>query len=350
MKKDPRDGLSYKKAGVDIDTANATKRRMKEDLKTDDPRVLNTVGAFASLFAADFPGIKHPLLVLKTEEPGTKQKIAVDHKRYASICQDMIHHLINDIAVMGATPLTVQDAIICGRLEPKVVSEMVRAMAETCRSQGCTLTGGETSEQPGVIPAGTYILTSSIVGVVDKMKVVDGSRIKKGDTVLAIASNGLHTNGYSLVRRLMAEKPEILDDKINGESFLDAILKPHTCYLQGIKGLFDLPELHGMAHITGGGIAENLDRVLPDSLNALIDLFAIRILPLFEVIRSAGNVSDADMLRTFNMGVGMTLVVAPSAASLMQKHLAKQGYESYPIGTIVPGAKQVKFEGELQFD
>lgn len=344
MKKNP---LSYKQSGVDIDAANRTKKQMAEDMKSSDPRVLNRVGAFASLFEASFPGYSHPILVLKTEEPGSKQLLSIKYGKIREICEDMLHHLFNDIAVMGAVPLTVQDAIICGKMEPDTVRTMVRSMAEICRIHDCTLTGGETSEQPGTLQAGTYVLASSVVGIVEKSKVIDGSKIKKGDRVLAIASNGLHTNGYSLVRRLMEEKPDILDDKVNGESFLDAILKPHTSYLPGIKGLFDLDGLHGMAHITGGGIAENLDRILPANLDATIDLSQLRILPIFSLIREAGSVSDADMLRTFNMGAGLLMVLDPDALEPAKNHLASKGYESYVCGEVVPGEKKVTFKGKL---
>lgn len=342
--------LSYKSSGVDIDTANATKREMAAMMKTDDPRVLNRVGAFASLFEASFPGYKHPVLVLKTEEPGSKQLLAIKHGRIRGICEDMLHHLFNDIAVMGALPLAVQDAIICGKIEKEVVGEMVRAMAEICRAHGCTLTGGETSEQPGTLTPGTYVLASSVVGIVEKSKIIDGSGIKNGDRVIGIASNGLHTNGYSLVRKLMESRPEILQETINdGESFLDAILLPHTSYLPGLKGLFDLPELHGMAHITGGGMAENLDRILPADLDARIDLSHIRIPSVFRVIRNAGNVSDADMLRTFNLGVGLAMVVDPKSVPLIRSHLDGKGMASDVIGEIVPGHGEVTFESTLQW-
>ncbi|MFA6523513.1 MAG: phosphoribosylformylglycinamidine cyclo-ligase [Candidatus Peribacteraceae bacterium] len=345
----PKKPLSYKQAGVDIDAANATKKQMRDDLKSSDPRVLNSVGAFGSLFEASFPDYKHPVLVLKTEEPGSKQLLSIKHGRVREICEDMLHHLFNDIAVMGAVPLTVQDAIICGKMEAATVRTMVKSMAEICRTHGCSLTGGETSEQPGTLAAGTYVLTSSVVGVVEKAKIVDGSKIREGDAVIAVASNGLHTNGYSLVRRLMDERPEIADDKVNGETFLDAILKPHTSYLKGLRGLFDLPELHGMAHITGGGIAENLDRVLPGNLDASIDRSQIRILPIFSLIRSAGNVSDTDMLRTFNLGVGLTIVADPASVPVITRHLSDQGYESYPVGTVMKGRKTVRFTGEFQW-
>src|SRR5450755_3788283 len=195
--------LSYEKSGVNIDNADAAKKSMAETMASGggkDPRILHRPGAFASLFDASFPGIKEPVLVMKTEEPGSKQKIAFAHGRAASIAFDMIHHLIDDIIVVGAQPLAVQDCIVCGKLEKEVVLELVRAINEACRQNDCSLIGGETSEQPGVLAAGLYILSSSIVGVVEKSRILDGRAIQNGDVVLAVPSNGLHTNGYSLVR------------------------------------------------------------------------------------------------------------------------------------------------------
>ncbi|MGQ9629236.1 MAG: phosphoribosylformylglycinamidine cyclo-ligase [bacterium] len=344
-----KERLSYKKAGVDIELADAAKRNMAEILRTNDRRVLSRIGAFASLFDAAFPEYEHPVLVLKIEEPGSKQKLALQYNRVPSICYDLVNHLINDIIVMGATPLAVQDAIICGRLEKGVVTQIVESLSEACREQGCVLTGGETSEQPGVVEAGTYILAASIVGVVEKSKIIDGSRITRGDRVLAVASNGLHTNGYSLVRALMAQRPEIVEVRVGGESFLDAILKPHKCYYQNFRGLFDLPELHGIAHITGGGIEGNLNRILPENLDAIVDLNEIRVLPVFKVIREMGNIDDADMLRTFNMGVGMTIVAEEGAIGGIQKHLLEGGCDSYVIGEIVEGKKKVVYRGNLSW-
>src|SRR3989344_4484898 len=228
---------TYKDSGVDISAADAMKKEMAKSIDTGDKRVLNRHGAFASLVEGSFPGYKEPVLVLKTEEPGSKQKLAFENNSVRSICYDTINHLIDDIIVMGATPFFVQDAVICGKMEPKIITEIVDAFASACREQGCVLTGGETSEQPGVIPAGTYILTASIVGVVEKAKIIDGSKIQEGDVILVLPSNGLHTNGYSLVRRLMAEHPEIMKEKIGPDTFLHAILKPHTCYFPHLKGL-----------------------------------------------------------------------------------------------------------------
>ena len=341
--------LSYEKAGVSIEVADATKRAMTKSLETTDKRILNKIGAFATLFDGTFPGYKHPVLVLKTEEPGSKQKLAFQYNRVSPICYDMVNHLINDIVVMGATPLAVQDAIICGKLEKEVVTQIVNSISEACREQDCVLTGGETSEQPGIIEPGIYILTASIVGVVEKSKVIDGSKIRKGDLVLAVASNGPHTNGYSLIRALMKQKPEITEIHVGDETFLDAILKTHKCYYKSFRELFNLAELHGMAHITGGGIEGNLNRILPEDVNAIIDLDQIRVLPVFKVIRKMGDVEDADMLRTFNMGVGMTIVAKETGIEKIRKHLLDKGCNSYEIGEIAKGEKKVVYQGKLRW-
>jgi len=344
--------MSYEKAGVSIDTADAAKKQMAATMATKDPRILHRPGAFASLFDASFPGIKHPVLVMKTEEPGSKQKIAFAHNRPASIAFDMIHHLIDDIIVVGAAPVAVQDCIVCGKLQKDVVLALVNAINEACRSNDCFLIGGETSEQPGVLAEGLYILSSSIVGVVEKSQIIDGQKIQTGDVILAVPSNGLHTNGYSLVRALMAQHPGLIQENLinehgKTETFLDAILKPHTCYYQPFKGLFANPDLHGIAHITGGGIAGNLNRILPDDKDASIDAAALRILPLFKRIQQLGNVPEADMLRTFNLGIGMTIVCRPSAADAIVKHLAGFDLTAYPIGEIVSGKAVVSYRGNV---
>ena len=341
--------LSYRKAGVDIDAADAAKRDMAASMESGDPRILNRPGSFAALFDAAFAGYRHPVLVMKTEEPGSKQLLAFRHGRVASICYDMINHLINDIIVMGARPLAVQDAVICGKLEKDVVTRIVASLAAACRDNGCILTGGETSEQPGVLEPGVYVLTSSVVGVVEKTLIIDGGRIEEGDVVLAVASNGLHTNGYTLVRALLARKPELMDVEVGGEKFLDVILRSHKCYYREFEGLFDEPGLHGMAHITGGGIEGNLNRILPEGLDAEIDLGALRVLPVFRFIRDEGDVPDADMLRTFNMGAGMTMVANPGSVDRIIGHLCERDCETYPIGRIVRGERRVVYKGAVRW-
>ncbi|MBI5456335.1 phosphoribosylformylglycinamidine cyclo-ligase [Candidatus Kaiserbacteria bacterium] len=342
--------ISYKSAGVDRDTENQTKEEMAGALETSDPRVLNKIGAFASLYDAKFSEYKHPVLVLKTEEPGTKQLLAAQHDRIESVCHDLINHLVNDCIVMGAKPLSIQDCIICGKVEKPIVVRMVKAFAEAAKNNECTLTGGETSWQPGVIPEGTYILTASIVGVVEKERVIDGSKIQEGDTVLALASSGVHTNGISLVRKIIAEKPEIMNETIDGTPFIDAVLTPHRAYYTSLKGLFDNDGLVGLAHITGGGIEENLNRILPEGLAARIDRSLIRVHPIFAVLKKHGSLDDNDMLRTFNMGVGIAAVVRSSEKEAIIAHLKGQGVEAYEIGAIVSGNRNVEFTGALKWD
>ena len=342
--------LSYKDAGVDISAADQTKREMSKSLKTNNPLVLNTFGAFASLVDGAFPGYEHPVLVCKTEEPGSKQLLALQHGRVESICFDMINHLMNDIIVMGAKPLFIQDLIVCGKMDKTIITRIVDGIAKACIAQGCTLTGGETSEQPGVLQPGKYVLGASGIGVVEKTKIIDGSAIRPGDTVLAVASSGLHTNGYTLVRALLQQKPELEQSDCAGRPLLDAILEPHRCYYQALKDLFLDTDLHGMAHITGGGIPGNLNRILPEGLDALIDCPAIRILPVFEMIKNESGNDDADMILTFNLGVGITLVVHPQSVKKMVAHLQKHDIDCYPIGTIVEGGKQiVRMEGKLDW-
>lgn len=340
-------GLDYKQAGVDIDLANQTKAGLKAVLATDDPRVLNSIGAFGSLYDFSFPDYESPVLVLKTEEPGSKQILAFQHDRYESICFDMINHLINDCIVMGARPLAVQDAIICGKLEQDKVKRMVSAIAAACREQDCTLTGGEISEQPGVIPQGTYILTSSIVGIVDKKRIIDGSTIVPGDVVIGVESSGLHTNGYSLVRRLLEQDVALAETSVEGRTFIDLVLEPHRCYYKAVRNLFGTGIIKGMAHITGGGIKENLNRILGPQVDAVIDLSTYRIPKIFGAIKQAGSIADPEMLRTFNVGVGLTVVCGREDANQVMAHISSSGIPAYTIGEIVDGSGVVRTVGSL---
>jgi len=255
--------------------------------------------------------------------------------------------LINDVIVMGAEPLYVQDCIICGKIEPDVVSGLVSSMAEACRLQDCVLVGGETSEQPGVVDTGLYILSASMVGVVDKVKIIDGSQITEGNIVLAVESNGPHTNGYTLLRALIEKVPKIKEQQIDGKSFFDAIMIPHKCYWQDLKGLFDSAEIKGLAHITGGGIEGNLNRILPRSLNADIDISSISVPQVFNVIHEFGAIADSDMMRTFNMGVGLAIVCQPNAEEAIKSHFANRGVSCYPIGRITSGSGVVNLHGNL---
>jgi len=342
------EGLSYSKAGVDIAYTDTIKKEMSKHLATSDKRVLNGLGPFASLYDINFPSIQEPVLVLKSEEPGSKQKLAMEYGYTESICHDMINHLVNDIVVMGAKPLAVLDTIVCGNAEKDTIKSLVKGVSDACKLNECSLVGGETSIQPSVVDAGVYVLTSSIAGIVEKAKVIDGSKITAGDVVLSISSNGLHTNGYSLVRLLMDKMPQIKLDKIDGVTFIEHIMKPHTPYYCAIKDLFDTGYVHGMAHITGGGIEGNLCRVVPDDLGAVIDLSKIRVLNIFKYIRNIGNISDAEMLRTFNCGVGFNIVVPPQYKDIVIKHV-KKFYDCYEIGRIEESDTKIKFKNKINW-
>ena len=341
--------LTYKDAGVDIDSADAAKREMASNIVSlsTDKRVLNRPGAFASLFAADFPGVAEPVLVLKAEEPGSKQLLAFQHGRVREICFDLINHLVNDIAVMGAQPLAVLDTIICGGIKKDIVVQLVTGMGEACRENDCTLVGGETSEQPGVLLLDRYVLCASVVGVVDKTKIIDGSKICVDDVVIALAANGPHTNGYTLIRKLLADDPQLAEQPVGDQTFLDAVMRPHRAYFKLLKPLFAKYQIKGLAHITGGGVQGNLNRILPPGVSAAIDLSALRVPAIFAAIRAAGGVPDADMLRTFNMGVGIALVAEKQIAENICIELNTHGCEAYPIGRITPGNQEVEFEGCL---
>ena len=342
------DGLSYSKAGIDIAYTDSIKKEMEKSLETKDRRVLNGLGPFASLYDINFKEIKEPILVLKSEEPGSKQKLAMEYGYTESICHDMINHLVNDIIVMGAKPLAVLDTIVCGNAEKDTIKTLVKGVSDACKENDCSLVGGETSIQPLVVDHGVYILTSSIAGIAERSKVIDGSAIKEGDAVLAVASNGLHTNGYSLVRLLMEKKPQIKMDKIEGLTFIEQIMKPHTPYYKAVRDLFAGDKIHGMAHITGGGIEGNLCRVIPAGLSAKIGLSRIRILNLFKYIRDNGNISDDEMLRTFNCGVGFIIVTSQKDKNAVMKHVS-QTYDCYEIGAIEKGDAKVAFEGRLEW-
>ncbi len=337
------------KYDVNIDEANQAKKDMADSLATDNKRVLNKIGAFSSLYDIKFEEYKNPVLVLKTEEPGSKQLIAAQYDKLENVSYDMINHLINDCIVMGAKPLTVQDAIICGKMDKVAINKIVKAVSDACKAQGCVLTGGETSEQPGVLEPGTYILTSSIVGIVDKDRIIDGSKIEVGDVVISVESSGVHTNGYTLVRQIMKQSPQILEESVGDKTFIEAILEPHRCYYKTIKDLFPENVITGLAHITGGGIKENLNRILPENVNAKIDVSKYQILDIFKLIKKYGNVEDKEMLRTFNLGVGLTIVAKKQNAEKIMHHIKNQGVNCYEIGEIVLGNKQVEVVGEFNW-
>ena len=352
------DHINYEAAGVSVATANDAKEQFRDIVSSNELahcKPINKVGAFASLVELGLDKYENPVFVLKSEEPGSKQLLSIDNDRIGWIARDLINHLVNDIIVMGAVPCAVLDTIICGKFEKETVLELVGEISKACTENGCILVGGETSEQPGMLPTGRYVLQASVLGIVEKSKIIDGNAIKQGDALIALASNGLHTNGYSLVRKLMETKPEILNEKINGDSFLDSILKPHSAYSTPVKLVLERypDDVHGMAHITGGGIHDNLIRILQnDDLQADIDLAAIEIPPVFNVIKKYANISDEEMLATFNNGVGLVMAVENEKADEITAAMKTTGTEAYLVGRInqSAGCRAVMFNNELKWE
>jgi phosphoribosylformylglycinamidine cyclo-ligase len=241
----------------------------------------------------------------------------------------------------------VLDCIVCGRLDGAIVERLVAGMAEACRAQDCVLVGGETSVQPGVLAPGLYVLSATAVGVAERSAVVDGARMRPGDAVLSVASNGLHTNGYTMVRALLEVRPELATLDVDGETFLDVVMRPHTCYYRAMRGLFGQPGLHGLAHITGGGLRDNVVRVLPPTVDARIDLASLRVPTVFRIIRDEGAVAPADMLRTFNLGCGLIVICDAGAVGPTIEHFAARGETCWQVGEVAEGAGTVVLAGEI---
>jgi len=308
----------YRDAGVDIDAGNETVRRIKTLARdTYTPGVLSGVGSFGGLFALD-PSIPDPVLVASADGVGTKLKVAFMTGVHRTIGVDLVNHCVNDILVQGARPLFFLDYLATGRLAPDVAEQIVQGIAEACRANGCALLGGETAEMPGFYAAGEYDVAGFIVGAVSRAKIIDGRTIRAGDVLIALPSTGLHTNGYSLARRIAFDVLGLrVDSYVDelGATVGEALLRTHRSYLPEIGPLLDRGWIKGMAHITGGGITENLPRVLPEGLGFSLDRESWPVPPIFAWLQAAGQLDDAEMFRAFNMGVGLILVCAPDHAS-----------------------------------
>lgn len=311
---------AYAAAGVDVDLGNAVKSRIHGMVKgTHGPEVLGKIGGFGGLFRPDFRGMKEPVLVSSVDGVGTKLKIAFATGRHDTVGQDLVNHCINDIAVIGARPLFFLDYIGAERLEPPVFAQILKGFAKACKEGGCALIGGETAQMPGMYQRGEYDLAGTIVGVVDRATMLDGSQIRAGDVILGMPSNGLHTNGYSLARKVLLEQMGLgLSDKPAGlgKSLGEELLRVHRNY-QPALALVPRGVVKGLAHITGGGLVDNLPRVLPQTCDAVIDTRAWRVPAIFELIQRGGRVDRSEMYQVFNMGIGMAVVVrARDVASL----------------------------------
>jgi len=301
--------LRYIDAGVDIDAGNRAVQLIKKSVaSTHTAGVLQGIGQFAGGFALP-GGLQQPVLVSSTDSVGTKVKVAIAIGRHRGIGIDLVNHCVNDIATAGADPLFFLDYFATGKLKPELLAEVVDGAAEACRDAGCALVGGETAEMPGVYALGDYDIAGFIVGLVERDRLIDGTRAKAGDVLVGLPSNGLHTNGYSLVRYLFKE--ERYQDQVPelGRSLADELLEPHRSYLAAIRAARAAADVKGIAHITGGGLIENVPRCLPEGLAAELDTSRWEVPPIFKLVQSKG-VSDEEMWRTFNMGIGLVLVVA----------------------------------------
>jgi phosphoribosylformylglycinamidine cyclo-ligase len=296
---------AYARAGVDVDLGNRLKRRIPQLVRqTHGPQVLGKIGGFGGLFRADFKGMREPILVSSIDSVGTKLKIAFALDRHDTVGADMVNHCVNDIAVVGARPLFFLDYIGCEKLEPRVFDQLLRGFSRACRAAGCALIGGETAQLPDMYRKGEYDLAGCIVGVVDRAKMIDGSTIRPGDAVLGLPSNGLHTNGYSLARKILFEKMKLKPRKVGPE-----LLRVHKNY-QPLLAKAPSGMIKGLAHITGGGLIDNVPRVLPKNCDAVIETKRWRVPRIFEILRENGDVDLAEMYQVFNMGIGMVAIVA----------------------------------------
>jgi phosphoribosylformylglycinamidine cyclo-ligase len=335
-------GLSYKSAGVDLDAAERAKSALKHLVSgTRDQNTLSRMGLFGGLYALP-EGLERPVLVSSADGVGTKLKLAFLTGRHDTVGQDLVNHCVNDVLVQGATPLFFLDYLATGHLDGGVVTDVVRGVAQACLENGCALLGGETAEMPDFYPSGEYDLAGFITGVVEREKILDGSRVQTGDILVGLGSTGLHTNGYSLARKIVFEAMGLgVDDVVPelGTTVGEALLAVHRSYLTSIGSLLEGGRVHALAHITGGGIPGNLPRVLGDGMGAKIDSGSWEVPAIFRVLQEGGRVSASEMFRVFNMGVGMIVIAAPDQADSVANDLAAAGETSWILGEVGPGGE-----------
>lgn len=338
-------GLTYSQAGVDITKGNEAVELMKPLVKsTFRPEVVTDLGGFGGLFALDINKYEEPILISGTDGVGTKLKVAFDMDRHNTIGIDAVAMCVNDILVNGAEPLFFLDYLAVGKLDPQQVADIVAGVAEGCRQSGCALIGGETAEMPGFYSVDEYDVAGFAVGIVDKPKIIDGHTIAAGDVVLGLPSVGLHSNGYSLARKVLLETAGYaLDEEIAelGESLGDAMLKPTRIYVKTIQALMEKATIKGMAHITGGGLLENVPRVLPDNCQVQVQEGSWPVPPIFSLIAEKGHVEAAEMYRTFNMGIGFVIIADAINAEKIKAACAELNEAIYQIGTVAAGEKKV---------
>ncbi|GJM20198.1 MAG: phosphoribosylformylglycinamidine cyclo-ligase [Planctomycetota bacterium] len=343
--------LTYKDAGVDIDAVTASLSKVgKLAAATHDNRVLTGLGSFGALFKPDFSDMQEPVLVSSTDGVGTKLLVARKAERYDTVGSCLVNHCINDILVMGAEPLFFMDYVAAGHFAPGLLEGIVEGFASACREQGVPLIGGESAEMPGLYAKEDFDLAGFIVGVVDRARLLLPERVREGDVLIGLRSSGLHTNGYSLAQKVLFERAGLsVDDTLPGGevSVAEALLAVHRCYLACLRPLLRDPALHGLSHITGGGFTDNLPRVLPEGLGAIIDRDSWQVPAVFRAIAQHGPVERDEMDRTFNMGLGMILVVAAGDAERISTQLRASGEDPVRCGRIVSG-EGVRYEGSAE--
>jgi phosphoribosylformylglycinamidine cyclo-ligase len=340
--------ITYADSGVDIERANRTKQRIKYLAhKTFNRAVLSEIGGFGGLFAIDKKKYADPVLVSSVDGVGTKLKLAFEMRLHHTVGADLVNHCVNDIAVQGATPMFFMDYFATGKLQPDVAEKVVAGIADACKHNGCALIGGETAEMPGFYAEGEYDLAGFIVGVVDRGKIITGKAVEAGDVLIGLTSSGLHTNGYSLARKLFFEvanyTPDSYVNEIKGKVGTE-LMKTHRSYWPIVRRMIDAEAVSAMAHITGGGITENLPRALPKGTGAIVEMHSWPVPPIFEYLQKIGNVPQDEMLRTFNMGIGMILVVPAKKFKKAQTILDRCGEKAYTVGRVVKGEKRVTYQ------
>jgi phosphoribosylformylglycinamidine cyclo-ligase len=326
--------ISYRDAGVDIEAGDALVEQIKPFAKrTMRPEVLGGIGGFGSLFAVP-QKFKEPILVSGTDGVGTKLKLAFELNKHDTVGIDLVAMSVNDILVQGAEPLFFLDYFACGKLEVGVAAQVIKGIAEGCEQSGCALVGGETAEMPGMYPAGEYDLAGFAVGCADKSKLIDGTTIAAGDVVLGLASSGAHSNGYSLIRKLIEKSGIDFESDFHGRKFKDVVMEPTRIYVKSLLKLIEALPVKGMAHITGGGITENIPRVLPAGLTAEIRADGWQLPPLFQWLQAQGNIVPSELYKTFNCGIGMAVIVAKEHAAQAKQLLEASGETVFEIGHI----------------
>ncbi len=340
---------SYAAAGVDITAGYRAVELMKKHIaRTKNEGCLDDVGGFGGCFGLPIAGMEEPVLVSGTDGVGTKLRIAMLMDKHDTIGIDCVAMCVNDVICCGARPLFFLDYIACGKNIPEKIAQIVAGVAEGCVQAGSALIGGETAEHPGMMPENDYDLAGFSVGIVDKKKIIDNSRMTEGDVVIALASSGVHSNGFSLVRKVfdVEHNPDLMkpNEFLGGKSIAETLLTPTKIYVKSILALLQKVDVKGISHITGGGFYENIPRSIPDGLCAKIDKASIKVLPIFRLIAEAGNIPERDMFNTFNMGVGMSVIVPAAQAAEALAILAAQGEQPYVIGSIVKNEEKVILE------